>query len=252
MNGTLLLTRSAADNQRLALKLGELGVRIRSMPLLHIEPQPETPSQRQLLLDIDRYHAVIVVSPVAARLGVQRLEDYWPQMPVGLEWFAVGQSTAAVLQAAGLPAQAPARGQDSEALMASARWQALLRRSHLRVLIWRGVGGREYLAEQIRDLGGRVDYLELYRRCAAENLPSALAEAADSGVTGVLVLSVQALEFWHHAAAQHWPELAGWRCWVPSQRVAERAAELGCRDIIVCNGADDSAVIEAVMAHPLT
>ncbi|WP_339651097.1 uroporphyrinogen-III synthase [Halopseudomonas pelagia] len=252
MSGVLLLTRSELDNQRLARSLAELGVRTRSMPLLHIEPQLESPAQRELLLDIDRYHAVIVVSPVAARLGLERLDEYWPQMPVGLEWFAVGQSTAAVLQAAGLPAQAPAQGQDSEALMALARWQALLRTRHLRVLIWRGVGGREYLAEQIRNLGGRVDYLELYRRCAADNLPSALAEAADAGVTGILVLSVQALEYWHQAAAEQWLQQAGWRCWVPSQRVADRAAALGCRDIIVCSGADDSAVIEAVKAHPLT
>ena len=149
-------------------------------------------------------------------------------------------------------AQAPDQGQDSEALMGLPRWQALLRTNHLRVLIWRGVGGREYLAQAIRDKGGRVDYLEFYRRCPADDLPRGLQKAAGAGVTGILVLSVQALEYWHQAAAGHWPQQVGWRCWVPSQRVADRAAALGCRDIIVCNGADDSAVIEAVKAHPLT
>lgn len=252
MTGVLLLTRAEPDNQRLASALAALGVSTRSLPLLSIEPQPETPDQRALMLDIDQYHAVIVVSPVAARLGVERLDAYWPQMPVGIDWFAVGHSTAAILQAAGLPAQAPHQGQDSEALMGLPRWQALLGTNHLRVLIWRGVGGREYLAQAIRDKGGRVDYLELYRRCAADDLPRGLQKAAGAGVTGILVLSVQALEYWHQAAAEHWPHQAEWRCWVPSQRVADRAAALGCRDIIVCNGADDSAVIEAVKAHPLT
>ncbi|WP_394240680.1 uroporphyrinogen-III synthase [Halopseudomonas laoshanensis] len=252
MTGVLLLTRSEADNQRLAGKLDQLNVRTQGMPLLHIEPQLETPSQRQLLLNIDLYQAVIVVSPVAARLGLERLEDYWPQMPVGIDWFAVGKSTAEVLQTAGLKVQVPGQGQDSEAVLALPRWQALLQPGDLKVLIWRGTGGREHLAEQLRVQGAQVDYLELYRRCAAQDLPARLAEASAAGARGILVLSVQALEYWRHAAAENWSEQAGWRCWVPSQRVAERAAELGCKDIIVCNGADDSAVIEAVMAHPLT
>lgn len=252
MTGVLLLTRSEPDNQRLARGLAAIGVQTLSTPLLHIEPEPRSAAQRELLLEIDRYHAVIVVSPVAARLGLECLDEYWPQWPVGLEWFAVGQSTAAVLQAAGLPAHAPDHGQDSEALIALPRWQALLRTSHLRVLIWRGVGGREHLAENIREHGGRVDYLELYRRLPSANLPCALDAATEAGVTGILILSVQALEYWHQAAAEQWPQQAGWRCWVPSQRVAERAAALGCTDIIVCSGADDSAVIEAVKAHPLT
>lgn len=252
MSGVLLLTRSDADNQRLAAQLEQLSVRTRGLPLLHIEPQPETSSQRQLLLNIDRYHAVIVVSPVAARLGLERLEDYWPQMPVGIDWFAVGSSTASALRAAGLQVQVPDQGQDSEALLALPRWQSLLQTSAAKVLIWRGAGGREYLAEQLRAQGAQVDYLELYRRCQAEDLPAGLVAAVDAGVTGILVLSVQALEYWRDGAVEKWPEQACWRCWVPSQRIARRAAELGCRDIVVCNGADDSAVIEAVMAHPLT
>lgn len=252
MTGVLLLTRSEADNQRLAGKLERLNVRTLGMPLLHIEPVQETPAQRQLLLDIDRYNAVIVVSPVAARLGLEKLDVYWPQMPVGIDWFAVGRSTAEVLQAEGLSVQIPDQGQDSEAVLALPRWQTLLQPGGLKVLIWRGAGGREHLAEQLRRRGAQVDYLELYRRSPAEELPADLAQASARGVTGILVLSVQALEYWHQGAADNWPQQASWRCWVPSQRVAEHAADLGCKDIIVCSGADDSAVIEAVMAHPLT
>ena len=95
MTGVLLLTRAEPDNQRLASALAALGVSTRSLPLLSIEPQPESPDQRELMLDIDRYNAVIVVSPVAARLGVERLDAYWPQMPVGIDWFAVGHGTGA-------------------------------------------------------------------------------------------------------------------------------------------------------------
>jgi uroporphyrinogen-III synthase len=189
---------------------------------------------------------------VAARLGLERLDRYWPQVPVGIDWFAVGESTAGVLREFGLPAQTPECGQDSEALLQLPRWQVLLAKPHLRVLIWRGAGGREHLASQIRDAGGQVDYLELYQRLPADNLPQSIKAARGAGVRGIVVLSIQALEYWQQAATDDWSWQRTWRCWVPSERVAKRAVELGCEDIIVCNGADDDAVISAIMAHPLT
>lgn len=248
----VLLTRLPADNQRLAAKLEAFGVKCYCMPLLRIQPAKESSEQRELMLDLDRYQAVIAVSPVAARLGLERLDRYWPQVPVGIDWFAVGETTADVLREYGLPAQVPADGQDSEALLRLPRWQALFAEPRLKVLIWRGVGGREHLASRIRNADGQADYLELYQRFPAEDLRQSIKSARQAGVRGIVVLSTQALEYWHQAAANEWPRQRGWRCWVPSERVAERAAELGCEDIIVCSGADDDSVIAAIRAHPLT
>lgn len=252
MTPAVLLTRQAADNQRLAAKLDALGIKSYCMPLLQIRPEEESSEQRSLLLDLDRYQAVIAVSPVAARLGLERLDRYWPQVPVGIDWFAVGETTAGILRDADLPAQAPQDGQNSEALLAVPRWQALLATPHLRVLIWRGVGGREHLATRIEAAGGKVDYLELYRRLPADDLPQSIAAACQADVRGIVVLSVQALEYWRSAAGKEWLQQRLWRCWVPGKRVAERAAELGCEDIIMCSGADDEALIAAIKAHPLT
>ena len=248
----MLLTRSDADNQRLAAKLGAIGIPTVSVPLLHIVELDETPEQQRLMLDLDRYHAVMVVSPVAARLGLERLDACWPQPPVGMHWFAVGEATASVLQAYGLSVHIPESGQDSEGLLRLAIWYELLSRPDLKVLIWRGVGGREHLANQVRAAGGQVDYLELYRRDAPEGLARQLESVTQAGVGGIVLSSGQGLEHWHIAAGEHWAELSHWRCWVPSQRVADRARELGCSDIIVCEGADDSAVLAAIAAHPLT
>lgn len=251
MTPAVLLTRLPEDNQRLAAKLDAQGVQTCCMPLLQIRLEEESSEQRSLLLDLDRYQAVIAVSPVAARLGLERLDRYWPQVPVGIDWFAVGETTAGILRDYPLPARAPEEGQDSEALLALPRWQALLAEPHLRVMIWRGVGGREHLASHIRAAGGQVDYLELYRRLPADNLPQSIRAACQAGVRGIVVLSIQALEYWHNAAGNEWSQQRLWRCWVPGTRVAERAAELGCKDIVMCSGADDDAVIAAIEAHPL-
>lgn len=252
MSKAVLLTRSDADNQRLASKLARYGISALSVPLLRIDAVDETPEQQRLMLDIDRYQAVMVVSPVAARLGLERLDACWPQLPEGIEWFAVGETTASVLRAYGMPVHTPEAGQDSEALLRLPIWNELLARPGLKVLVWRGVGGREHLADHVRAAGGQVDYLELYRRESPDGLAAALASAEQAGARGIVLASGQGLEHWHTAAGEHWPEQSTWRCWVPSQRVADRARTLGCNDIIVCDGADDSAVLAAVAAHPLT
>lgn len=252
MTPAILLTRQPADNQRLAGKLEALGIRSYCMPLLRIRAVEESGEQRSLLLDLDRYQAVIAVSPVAARLGLERLDRYWPQVPLGIDWFAVGETTAGILRHYDLPAQAPLDGQDSEALLALPRWEALLGEPNLRVMIWRGVGGREHLAARIASAGGQVDYLELYERLPADGLPQSIEAARQAGVRGIVILSVQALEYWHAAAGQAWLQQRLWRCWVPGNRVAKRAAELGCEDIIMCSGADDDALVTAIRAHRLT
>lgn len=248
----VLLTRSAEDNQRLIPRLQQLGIHARSLPMLQIEPQPETPQQRTLMLELDRYHAVMTVSPVAARLGLERLDEYWPQPPLGVEWFAVGAGTAAVLEEYGLSVQFPHDGQDSEALLRLSAWDRLLAQPNLRVLIWRGVGGREHLSTTIREAGGRVDLLELYQRGMPAALEQDLTAAAIAGCKGVVILSGQALQHWQCAAGSAWERQRHWRCWVPGARVAGMAQQLGCTDVVSCEGADDDSVMAAILANPIT
>lgn len=244
----LLLTRAEPDNQRLAQALAERGIDSCSVPLIETLELPEGPEQRRLFMDLDLYQAVMVVSPVAARIGLQRLDRYWPQPPVGVEWYAVGAGTGALLRQAGLSARWPCDGQDSEALLRMPEWQRLLELPDLRVLIWRADQGRELLVERVHAAGGRVDCLALYRRQPPAGLDVQLREAARAGVGGIVLLSVQALQNWHQAAAADWSQQRHWRCWVPGERVAQHAIGLGCSDVQLCHGADDAAVLAAVQS----
>ena len=72
----LLLTRPDEECAALAASLGEAGVHSSSLPLLAIDPLEETPEQRTLMLDLDRYCAVVVVSKPAARLGLEGDSDF--------------------------------------------------------------------------------------------------------------------------------------------------------------------------------
>lgn len=243
----LLLTRPQDECAALAASLAEHGVASASLPLLAIEPLEETPEQRSLLLDLDRYCAVVVVSKPAARLGLERLDRYWPQPPARQDWFAVGAATAAILDDYGLRVHHPEDGDDSEALLALPALARALQVPGPRALILRGEGGREFLAERLRGQGVAVDYLELYRRVLPDYPAGELARRVrDEALNGLVVSSGQGLEHLLRVAGEDWPRLAGLPLFVPSPRVAELAREAGARHVIDCRGANAAALLEAL------
>ena len=160
----LLLTRPAEDSLALASELAGAGIVSSSLPLLAIEPLPLADAQRALIANLDRYCAVIVVSKPAARLGVALLDEYWSQAPTQ-KWFSVGAGTGQILADRGLDVSYPQAGDDSEALLSLPSFTQAVECDQPKVLILRGEGGREMLAQHLRTLGVQVDYVELYRRC---------------------------------------------------------------------------------------
>ena len=243
----LLLTRPAEECEALAATLAEAGVHSSSLPLLAIEPLTESVEQRAMILELDRYCAVVVVSKPAARLGLELLDRYWPQPPFGQPWFSVGGATGAILEAYGLDVSWPERGDDSEALLALPRLAQALARPDPKVLIMRGEGGREFLAETLRGRGVQVDFLELYRRSLPDYPPGTLVQVVRSErLNGLVVSSGQGLLSLHELAADTWPELCELTLFVPSPRVAEMARQLGAKRIVDCRGAGAAALLAAL------
>src|SRR5690606_2605363 len=164
----LLLTRPAAECAALAATLAEAGVFSRSLPLLETEALAQTPEQGTIMRELERYCVIVVVSKSAARLGLELLGRNRAAPPPGVHWFSVGAATAQVLdgylQAHGLRAGFPCAGDDSEALLALPQFTAALQVPSPRALIIRGEGGRELIADTLRQRGVAVDYLQLYRR----------------------------------------------------------------------------------------
>ena len=247
----LLLTRPAEDCVALAAALSETGIHSSSLPLLAIEPLAETAEQRTTMLELDRYSAVVVVSKPAARLGLERLDRYWPQPPFGQAWFSVGAATGTILDDAGLDASWPANGDDSEALLALPRLAKALDVAGPKVLILRGEGGREHIAETLRSRGIQVDSLELYRRYLPDYPPGILVETLRSErLNAVVVSSGQGLESLRELAGSDWSQLRELTLFVPSPRVAEMAVALGAKRIVDCRGAGAAALLAALRVNP--
>ncbi len=190
LNGwRVLVTRPQERAGGLAEAVAEAGGIPLRFPAIAIEPRE--PDWRTLA-PIERYAAVLFVSPAAVAHGVDALglgTGVCP--PVG----AVGRASADALAARGLePSIEPVGGQDSHGLLAAPQ----LAEAHVRgarVLIVRGEGGRPALAEGLMARGGGVDYAEVYRRCRPQGLDPAVAAASDiatatsvEGLTNLLAL----------------------------------------------------------------
>ncbi|MVW96686.1 uroporphyrinogen-III synthase [Pseudomonas sp. PB105] len=243
----VLLTRPAEESTALAVSLSEAGIFSSSLPLLDTEPLPVTPGQLAVWRDLDRYCAVIVVSKPAARLAVQQLA-FRPAPP--MPWFSVGAATAQVLADHGLNVHYPQTGDDSEALLQLPALREAAARPGSRVLILRGEGGRELLAERLREQGASVDYLELYRRFLPDYDAGVLVQRIQlERLNGLVVSSGQGFLHLQALAGSHWPQVAQLPLFVPSPRVAEMARAAGAEKVVDCRGASAAALLVALRSH---
>ena len=247
----LLLTRPADESVALAGVLAEAGVFSCSLPLLDIVPIPASDTMREVMQQLNRCCAVIVVSKPAARIAVDLLNQFWPQPPV-LKWFSVGAATAQILKDNGLDVDFPVDGDDSEALLELASLREAIARPDPRVLIMRGEGGREWLAERLRELGASVEYLELYRRGLPQYSPATLPDRIEAEhLNGLVVSSGQGFEHLHRLAGAAWPIMARLPLFVPSPRVAELARAAGAQTVVDCRGASAAALLTALREYPV-
>ena len=246
----LLLTRPAEESAALAHELAAAGIFSTSLPLLAIRPLALTDVQRAMIASLDRYCAVIVVSKPAARLGLELVNQYWPQAP-RQKWFSVGAATAQILADYGLDVSYPQCGDDSEALLAMPVFEQAIQGAEPKVLILRGEGGREMLASRLRGMGAQVDYLELYRRELPSYPAAILPQRVQAERLNALVVSSgQGFEHLRQLAGDAWPQLARLPLFVPSPRVAEIARSAGAQNVVDCRGASATALLAALREHP--
>ncbi|QAX81415.1 uroporphyrinogen-III synthase [Candidatus Pseudomonas adelgestsugas] len=244
----VLLTRPAEESAVLASILSKIGIFSSILPLLDIEALPVTAEQQSVFCNLDRYRAVIVVSKPAARLAERQLNKPWPQVA----WFSVGAATAQVLANHGLNFSYPQTGNNSEALLELPALRKVIAQPGSRILIMRGEGGREFLAERLRTQGVNVDYLELYRRFLPDYDTGALMRRIKlERLNGLVVCSGQGFLHLQALAGHDWLKLARLPLFVPSSRVCAMARAAGAQKVVDCRGANVTALLMALRSAAL-
>lgn len=146
----VLVTRAREQAQPLCDAIRAAGGVPWCLPALEVHPLGGEPACER------SPDLVIFVSPNAVRFGERLLNC--PDARLA----AIGPATATTMRAGGHPPDiVPDHGYDSESLLATPELTDLRGRS---VLIVRGRGGRELLADTLRERGGQVEYAEVYER----------------------------------------------------------------------------------------
>jgi uroporphyrinogen-III synthase len=165
---TLIVTRPRPQCAAWLARLAALGVDAVALPLIDILPARDPGPPRAAWAELPAIDLAVFVSPNAVEQFFAHADGaVWPASTLAA---CVGPGSAQALAAHGVPAAlivqpAPdAAGLDSEHL-----WQQLQPRrtwAGARVLLLRGDGGREWLAERLSEAGAQVQSVTVYHRAA--------------------------------------------------------------------------------------
>lgn len=240
----IVITRPVAAARELAAALSSRGARPYVFPSLAIEPVEADAALLAALAALAGAAWAIFVSANAAEAGLARVGP--GRWPAGVRVAAVGEATAAALEAAGIrPVLRPeGKTQDSDALLAMPPLADVAGR---RIVIFRGQGGRERLRETLAARGATVLYAECYRRTRPTADVSPLAEAWARGeIQAVSALSTETLDHFV-ALVEHDPRvrLADATLVVPHPAIAAAAAASRFARVVVA-GTGAADILEAL------
>src|SRR5688572_26721894 len=207
---------------------------------MEIRDVPPSPARDAIIDRLDQYDLAIFISPNAAAKGLEAVTARRP-FPRALEVAAIGGGTARALREHGIEAAVvPAGRADSESLL---REPALADVAGKRVVIFRGVGGREVLRQALVRRGASVEYAECYERARPAADVAALVHAWAAGdVDALVVTSSEGLRTLHALLGVETRRLARTPVFVPHPRIAATAQELGAGNAVVTEAGDTGIV----------
>jgi uroporphyrinogen-III synthase len=241
----VLVTRPAAQAIDWTHRLAAQGIDAVALPLIGIEPAADTPLLQASWQSIAQQRLLVFVSPNA-------VEHFFAQRPASAVWpvgtFAAspGPGTTRALIALGVPvAQVIKPAADAVQFDSEALWATLGTHDWhgARVLIVRGDGGRDWLAEMLRRRGALVTNVAAYRRVPPR------FDATESEALG-FALQAPSSHLWFFSSSEAIDNLmqlatAGWHCasaMATHPKIAERARRLGFARVAEARPAFDDVV----------
>lgn len=243
----VLVTRPRHQADGLCALIEQKGGRAIRFPTLEIKEPRDIKKTQTLLRSLSRYDLAIFISPNAVLHAQRMLKKEAIPFPDRLMIAVVGRSTAQAVSRAlhREPDICPESRFDSEGLLAT---DALAHVRDRRIIIFKGEGGRDLLAEGLRERGAHVDYAEVYRRSRPGTAPDGVLQALDQGLIQVVTAT-------SNEALRNLCDMLG-GCEdllqtpvaVVSQRGATLARQLGFRHApIIADGAADQALVDVLV-----
>lgn len=227
----ILICRPEPSATELSKALEALGAQCKTLPMLKIDALEISAIERQHILDLDQYQHVIVVSQHAADLGLEQIDHYWPQAPVGQKWYAIGRKTAEALNSTSLDIVSPGQDLSSEKLLENKDLKTV---QDEKILILKGKHGRQALQSQLLARGAQVDSISLYQRSKPDYDQSILQQSIDDFAPDfIITLSGETLTNLLAHCSEHNIDLSDRSFILPSIRVANIAYEHGLKNTLI-------------------
>lgn len=245
LNGRhVVVTRPARQSVHLAEALVAAGATPVLFPVLEIVPLSDHAALDALverIVALDQYDLAVFISPNAVEFGLAETfkRRAWP---THLRVATVGRSSESALQAHDLGGQekqvlCPQGRFDSEALLEIPALQDVAGK---RILVFRGNGGRELLAEALGKRGASVDYATCYTRHRPDRSPEVLFRLWEAGQLDAM--TVTSSEGLHNLVVMLGPLGHAWLkktpLFVPHARIAAAAEACALHNVILTSPAD--------------
>lgn len=191
---SVLVTRPAEQGEALARAIERAGGTAIRAPMIVITGLHDGSAAGAVVRELKRFDIVIFVSRNAAEFGTALIREESESLD-GLPVFAVGLGTAASLRAQGVKqVVTPSSEFSSEGLL---RLDGLSEHKirDKRIVIFRGVGGREHLAKTLERRGAEVVYCECYERSKPALVLKAALKKSEVKVPDIgLATSIEVLD----------------------------------------------------------
>lgn len=246
LNGTrVLVTRPEHQAENLCRLIEEQGGIAVRLPTLAIVECDDLLAIQKTLAHLDSFQWLIFISANAVNFALKANDGKIPQLKT-LHIAAIGKATANTLAMSGINVDlTPEPPYNSEALLATPAMQSM---QGQRVLIIRGEGGREELANSLRNRGADVDYLNVYKRIipSVDNA-NVIALLEQHRLDIITVTSAEVLQnLLIMLDATHHRQLFSLPLVVVSDRIKQLATALGFKRIAVASSPSDEAILETV------
>jgi uroporphyrinogen-III synthase len=245
---TVLITRPSNQVESLRRAIESGGAKVLSLPLIEIRALNDAQAIQDLkdkVLQLDCYQSLIFVSNNAVSFGGEVINNYWPQFPLKVDVIAAGPTTAeAASERFACEVIQPTSGMTSEDILRLPQLQDV---SEKKIGIVRGQGGRELLADTLRERGAIVDYLEAYSRTPIDYTSADFCNRLlEAGVNVLTVSSGESLDRLTHLLVDNRKKLQQLNLLVPSQRVGRQAENAGYQQVHSASGADPLSFVSAL------
>lgn len=226
----ILNPRPRAQAKRLTTALSALGATVLEVPLLEIAPTHHWRTQK---LCLTLFHYAIFTSPNAVTYFFEHIPaNTWPAtLPI----FAIGQGTSEQLLAYGLKARYTPNAPNSESMLSLPELNKV---TQAKILLVKGVGGRQLLARTLRARQAEVHTCIVYRRqCPQAATPMLQALWRENAIDMIIITSATMLKHLFQCA-----ETKDFRDWlrnkpffVISERIASTFKHEKIKTMIVTN-----------------